>query len=112
MLDFAADVNLLKVPADLSDEKVLLLSDVLSTAWHATELGSVSQGDRVAIWGAGPGERPLDLTLMTSQCASQCKAIHSSDVIRSQLGRIPSLSVLFPRKQNTNGKQHEQAVNP
>ncbi len=52
----AADVNLLHVPSDLPDEKVLLLSDVLPTAWHATELGSVSQGDRVAIWGAGPGD--------------------------------------------------------
>ena len=60
----AADVNLLRVPDNLPDEKVLLLSDVLPTAWHATELGSVSQGDRVAIWGAGPGERRTSL-----QCA-------------------------------------------
>ncbi len=40
----------------MSDKKVVLLSDVLPTAWHATELGGVSKGDRVAIWGAGPGE--------------------------------------------------------
>jgi len=40
----------------MSDKKVLLLSDVLPTAWHSTELGGVSKGDRVAIWGAGPGE--------------------------------------------------------
>ena len=53
----AADVNLLKVPASLPDSKVVLLSDVLPTAWHATELGAVSDGDRVAIWGAGPGMR-------------------------------------------------------
>lgn len=51
----AADVNLLKVPSALPDKKVVLLSDVLPTAWHATELGGVSKGDRVAIWGAGPG---------------------------------------------------------
>ena len=57
----AADVNLLKVPDTLSDSKVLLLSDVLPTAWHATELGAVSEGDRVAIWGAGPG-MSLDLS--------------------------------------------------
>ena len=34
---------------------MVLLSDVLPTAWHATELGGVGKGDRVAIWGAGPG---------------------------------------------------------
>ena len=34
---------------------VLLLSDILPTAWHATEMAEVQKGDRVAIWGAGPG---------------------------------------------------------
>ena len=52
-----ADVNLLKVPADASlpDDKVLFLSDIFATAWHANVLGEVSDGDKVAIWGAGPG---------------------------------------------------------
>jgi hypothetical protein len=50
-----ADVNCLKVPSDLDDDRVVLLSDILPTAWHATELGGVKAGDRVAIWGAGPG---------------------------------------------------------
>ncbi|BDA44776.1 Uncharacterized zinc-type alcohol dehydrogenase-like protein [Coccomyxa sp. Obi] len=49
-----ADVNLLKVPSNLPDKKVVLLSDILPTAWHANELGGVGKGDRVAIWGAGP----------------------------------------------------------
>lgn len=49
-------MNCLKVPseAELPDDKVILISDVLSTAWHANELGNVSKGDNVAIWGAGP----------------------------------------------------------
>lgn len=34
----------------------VLLSDILPTAWHSCELGEVGPGDRVAIWGAGPGE--------------------------------------------------------
>lgn len=49
-------MNLLKVPNDAADEKYLFLSDILPTAWHATELGEVSEGDTVAIWGAGPGK--------------------------------------------------------
>lgn len=51
----AADLNCLKVPAELADEQVVLLSDILPTAWHANELGRVGKGDNVAIWGAGPG---------------------------------------------------------
>lgn len=54
----AADTNLLKVPSNLSDEQVLFLSDIYPTAWHANELGQVGEGDKVAIWGAGPG-KPL-----------------------------------------------------
>ena len=54
----AADLNCLKVPEGMSDKKVVLLSDVLPTAWHSTELGGVGKGDRVAIWGAGPGVTP------------------------------------------------------
>ncbi|CAM6115727.1 unnamed protein product [Calypogeia fissa] len=50
-----ADVNTLKIEDKrLSDGKVILLSDILPTAWHACELGEVHDGDRVAIWGAGP----------------------------------------------------------
>ncbi len=28
----------------------LVLQDVLSTAWHANELGEVGEGDTVAVW--------------------------------------------------------------
>jgi len=51
-----ADVNLLKIPTDtrLSDEQLLCLSDIACTGWHANELGEVSEGQTVAIWGAGP----------------------------------------------------------
>ncbi|CAF1048528.1 unnamed protein product [Didymodactylos carnosus] len=49
-----ADENTLRVPDSLSDEKVLFLSDIFPTGWHATELGEVSEGQTVAIWGCGP----------------------------------------------------------
>jgi threonine dehydrogenase-like Zn-dependent dehydrogenase len=49
-----ADMNCLKVPNDLPDQKVLLLSDVACTGWHANEMGEVSEGQDVAIWGCGP----------------------------------------------------------
>jgi len=49
-----ADVNCLPVPDDLPDEKVLYLSDVVPTAYYATEMGEVKEGTTVAIWGLGP----------------------------------------------------------
>jgi len=49
-----ADVNCLKVPPTLTDEQVILLSDVACTAWHANVCGGVGQGNTVAVWGLGP----------------------------------------------------------
>lgn len=48
------DCNTLKVPATLTDEQALFLSDIVCTGYHATELGSVKPGQTVAIWGQGP----------------------------------------------------------
>ena len=65
-----AEQNLLKVPATHDDLDVLLLSDVLSTAWHACEMGEVGRGDVVAIWGAGP------VGILAAQCAQHRGAAH------------------------------------
>ncbi|MGE5498428.1 MAG: zinc-dependent alcohol dehydrogenase [Syntrophothermus sp.] len=49
-----ADVGPLKVPAALSDEKVLFLSDILPTGYMAAENCGIKPGDTVAVWGCGP----------------------------------------------------------
>lgn len=48
------DVNLLKLPDGVPDEKGLYLSDVISTSWNCVVDTGVKEGDIVAIWGAGP----------------------------------------------------------
>jgi threonine dehydrogenase-like Zn-dependent dehydrogenase len=49
------DINLLKIPPGVPDEKVLLLSDVACAAWQATVfLGHVKEGDSLCVWGCGP----------------------------------------------------------
>eukprot|EP00891_Asterochloris_glomerata_P001451 jgi/Astpho2/1451/Aster-06299 len=65
-----ADINALKVPEGISDAKALFLSDILPTAWWATEMGEVGPDDIVAIWGAGPG----------------CSALFSSYVMAAAVG--------------------------
>ena len=49
-----ADVGPLKVPEDLSDDKVLFLSDIFPTGYMGAELCDIKPGDVIAVWGAGP----------------------------------------------------------
>ena len=49
-----ADVGPLKVPAEIPDEKVLFLSDILPTGYMGAEMCNIQPGDVVAVWGAGP----------------------------------------------------------
>ena len=50
-----ADNSVYKVPAELTDEQVLFLADILPTSYEVGVLnGMVSPGDVVAIVGAGP----------------------------------------------------------
>lgn len=49
-----ADVNHVKIPDGLPDEKVLFLSDILPTGWMAAEACGIRPGETVAVWGCGP----------------------------------------------------------
>src|ERR1041385_6197656 len=49
-----AQANLAPVPDSLSDEAVLLLSDIASTGFAAAESGGVRLGDTVAVFAQGP----------------------------------------------------------
>lgn len=49
-----ADVGCLKIESDLSDDKVLFLSDIFPTGYMAAENAEIDKGDTVAVWGCGP----------------------------------------------------------
>ncbi|MGI0483982.1 zinc-dependent alcohol dehydrogenase [Pantanalinema rosaneae CENA516] len=49
-----ADVGPMKVPAELSDEQVLFLTDIFPTGYMAAENCNIQPGDTVAVWGCGP----------------------------------------------------------
>ena len=49
-----ADFGCLKIPEELTDEKVLFLTDILPTGYMAADLCNIQRGDVVAVWGAGP----------------------------------------------------------
>lgn len=49
-----ARANLAKIPAELADEQVVLLADIASTGFSASESGGVQLGDTVAVFAQGP----------------------------------------------------------
>jgi threonine dehydrogenase-like Zn-dependent dehydrogenase len=49
-----ADVGPIKVPAGLTDEQVLFLSDIFPTGYQAAEACNIQRGDTIAVFGCGP----------------------------------------------------------
>jgi threonine dehydrogenase-like Zn-dependent dehydrogenase len=49
-----ADVGPIKIESDLSDEKVLFLSDIFPTGYMGAEFCDIKPGDVIAVWGCGP----------------------------------------------------------
>ena len=49
-----AIANLAPVPADLSDEQVLMCPDIMSTGFSGAESGNIQIGDTVAVFAQGP----------------------------------------------------------
>ena len=49
-----AQANLAKIPDGLTDEQVVLLADIASTGFSASESGNVQLGDTVAVFAQGP----------------------------------------------------------
>ena len=49
-----ANVGLVKVPEEVSDDQAILISDIVPTAWMAAELAEICSGSTVAVFGCGP----------------------------------------------------------
>jgi threonine dehydrogenase-like Zn-dependent dehydrogenase len=49
-----ANVGLIKLPDEVSDDQAVLLSDIFPTAFFGAELAEVESGDTVAVFGCGP----------------------------------------------------------
>lgn len=49
-----ANVNLVKVPDNVTDEQALMLSDIFPTGYFGADLASIKPGHTVAVFGCGP----------------------------------------------------------
>lgn len=92
-----ADVNCLKVPseAEISDDKLVLLSDILCTAWYGTELAEVGHGDVIAIWGAGP------VGLLAAQC-SFARGARRVIIVDEMTYRLEFAKKILPKIETVN----------
>ncbi|TKA80175.1 hypothetical protein B0A55_03599 [Friedmanniomyces simplex] len=97
------DVNLLKLPDDVPDEKGLYLSDVVATSWNCVVDTGVQEGDVVAIWGAGPiGQMCADFSFMNG--AKRVIMIDQNwrlDFVKSKYPKVELVD--FSKLSNTKG---------
>ncbi|KAL3427272.1 s-glutathione dehydrogenase [Phlyctema vagabunda] len=88
------DVNLLKLPDSVPDEKGLFLSDVVCTSWNCVVDTGVEKGDVVAIWGAGPiGQMAAEFAFMNG--AARVIIIDNNwrlDFVKSKIPRVETLN--------------------
>ena len=49
-----ANVNLVKLPDEISDDQAILLSDIFPTGYMGAEMAEINSGDTVAVFGCGP----------------------------------------------------------
>src|SRR5581483_4245755 len=49
-----AQINLVKLPDEISDDDAILVSDIFPTGYMAAELADIHSGKSVAIFGCGP----------------------------------------------------------
>jgi threonine dehydrogenase-like Zn-dependent dehydrogenase len=49
-----ANIGMVKLPDDVSDEPAILISDIFPTAWFGAEMANVEPGRSVAVFGCGP----------------------------------------------------------
>ncbi|PQE28781.1 S-(hydroxymethyl)glutathione dehydrogenase protein [Rutstroemia sp. NJR-2017a WRK4] len=104
------DVNLLKLPDNVPDEKGLYLSDVVSTSWNCVVDTGVDKGDVVAIWGAGPiGQMAAKFAFMNG--ASRVIVIDSNwrlDFVKEKIPEVETLDYSkLPRGTSVTAKLHE-----
>lgn len=49
-----ANVGMVKLPDEVSDDQAILLSDIFPTGWFGAEIAEIEDGDTVAVFGCGP----------------------------------------------------------
>nr|GEU28584.1 hypothetical protein [Tanacetum cinerariifolium] len=112
-----ADYNCLVLPEDAKEKEndYVMLSDILPTGYHATELAGVKPGETVVIYGAGPVGLMATMSAFikgASQRRGRSRRAKSARPDRRQGHRprlrMRGLPVLRPPRQGSAEPHHEQ----
>lgn len=49
-----ANINLVKLPDEITDDQAILMSDILPTGWFGADIADIEEGHSVAVFGCGP----------------------------------------------------------
>lgn len=49
-----ANVNLVRLPDEVTDDQAILLSDIVPTGWFGADMANIKHGHTVAVFGCGP----------------------------------------------------------
>lgn len=49
-----ANIGLIKLPDEITDDQAILLSDIFPTGYFGAEMAEINEGDTVAVFGCGP----------------------------------------------------------
>lgn len=49
-----ANIGLIKLPHEITDDQAIAMSDIFPTAWFGAEMAEIKDGDTVAVFGCGP----------------------------------------------------------
>ena len=82
-----ADTTLVAVPAGVTDEQALLLSDTFPTGWYAAERAEIRPGDPVVVVGAGA----VGLCAVAAAFALGAQAVLAIDPVEGRRHRAADL---------------------
>jgi threonine dehydrogenase-like Zn-dependent dehydrogenase len=82
-----ANVGLIKIPDEVTDEQAILLSDIFPTAYFGATLAEITPGDTVAIFGCGP----VGLFAIVSAKLMDAGRVFAIDCVPSRLAKAREL---------------------
>lgn len=98
-----ADVNLLRVPDHVDDERAMFVGDALTTGIYAAELARIGRDDVVAVVGAGP----VGLFCAQAALAAGAREVH---VIEREPARLELAAALGARPVDVAERHPETAL--
>ena len=111
-----ANINLVKLPDEISDDQAILLSDIFPTGYMGAELANIKAGSTVAVFGCGPVGQ---FAIASARLMGACRIFAVDDVpSRLEMARAQSAEVIDFSKEDpvevirrmTNGIGVDRAI--